>query len=70
MDIKYKKDDIVYFIEDNKIKQGVVYSGYVIFNSTEDYKVYYYLRIENRVLDNHIKQELVFGTREELATKM
>lgn len=67
--IKYRKGNIVFYIENDKVCKGEIYSGYIIFNSDveDQYKVYYYLQVDNRILDKPFKEEFLFETGEELA---
>lgn len=67
--IKYIQGDKVFFLEDNKIKEGEIYSGYSIFNTLQDYRNYYYIRHEKNIKDAPYKEDLLFKTREELAEK-
>lgn len=69
--IRFRQGQLVYFIENNIIVEGIIYSGYILFNSDEDnqYKTYYYIKVNDVMIDNPYKDELLFKTREELAQK-
>lgn len=61
---KFKKDSKVYWIEKDVIKEGIVYSGYIMFRDT--YNIYYYVKINDEMLENPIKEELLYRSKDDL----
>lgn len=64
--VKYKKDDIVHFLKDNKIEQAIIYSGYSLFNNNNNFRNYYWVKQGNEMMEHAMKEEILFESTEKL----
>jgi hypothetical protein len=69
--VKFQKDDPVYFMRNDKIEHGVVYSGYTMWtNSLDNPLTHYYIIVNSRIEDSPIKEEVLFASEEELKNNL